>query len=258
MMKPLTGRIADIQRASLHDGPGIRTTVFFKGCPLQCAWCHNPECISPDVQTLFYPDKCIGCGRCAEGCFAGARVTCGRDVTVDELMEEILQDEVFYANGGGVTFSGGEPMLQKDFLHAVIDRCKEKGIHCAIETSLVIFDAPLLQKLDLVMADIKIWDSRLHKQYTGVGNERIKTNFEWLNGLGVPIHARTPLIPEIEQGIPQISQFLKGLSSVKKYELLPYHPLGIEKAEALQIEQRRFSVPDKELLNEVEQYAFIR
>ena len=110
------GLITEVQRFSVHDGPGIRTTVFFKGCPLRCAWCHNPECISPSPEELFYPEKCIGCGKCREGCFAGARVPCGRRIGQAELMRLILADRPYYGQDGGVTFSGGEPLLQADFL----------------------------------------------------------------------------------------------------------------------------------------------
>lgn len=258
MMNRQIGRITDIQRASLHDGPGIRTTVFFKGCPLRCAWCHNPECMDRSVQELFYPDKCIGCRRCDEGCFSGAKVLCGKDVTVDELMAEILLDEPFYLGGGGVTFSGGEPMMQRDFLDEMVDRCRARGLHCAMETSLIYFDVELFCKLDLVMADLKIWDSDLHLTHTGVRNEQIKENFQKLDALGVPVIARTPIIPQIEQGIPEISKFLFELEHVIQYELLPYHPLGLEKARALGRECARFSVPDQETMKEWNQYAFIR
>ena len=258
MMKSKIGRITDIQRASLHDGPGIRTTVFFKGCPLRCAWCHNPECLDFAVQELFYPDKCIGCGRCDEGCFSGAKVLCGRDITADELIKEILLDELFYVGGGGVTFSGGEPMMQREFLSEMLDRCGEKGIHRAIETSLIYYDESIFSKLDLVMADLKIWDSDLHLKYTGVRNEQIKENFQKLDSLGVPIIARTPIIPEIEQGIPEIAKFLLELKNVMRYELLPYHPLGLEKEKALGMKPATFSVPDKQTMKELNEYAFVR
>jgi len=258
MRRAVSGRITDIQRASIHDGPGIRTTVFFKGCPLRCEWCHNPECISSSVQELVYPDKCIGCNRCSEGCFSGARVACGKDVTPDELMAELLEDAVYYAGGGGVTFSGGEPMMQREFLSEMLDRCGERGLHRAIETSLICFDAHIFSKLELVMADIKIWDSDLHLRHTGVRNEQIKENFKKLNKLGVPIIARTPVIPQIEQGIPEIAEFLLGLENVIRYELLPYHPLGREKEKALGMESRHFTVPDKNTMKEWNQYAFIR
>ena len=252
-----TGLIADIQRSSIHDGPGIRTTVFFKGCPLHCAWCHNPECISFEKQTLFYPDKCIGCGKCDQGCFAGAKVTCGKEYTLDALMAELLQDMPYYRHGG-VTFSGGEPLAQREFLSKAVDACHEKEIHCAIETSLMGYDETVLRKFDLIMADLKIWDNDLHRLYTGSGNVQIKENFQKLNTLGIPIIARTPVIPEIPQQIPRISEFLKTLDNVKQYQLLPYHPLGMEKTRALGMEQPRFTIPTEQHMKEAGAYAFLR
>ena len=139
------GLIADIQRASFHDGSGIRTTVFFKGCPLSCVWCHNPECISFEKQMLLYPDKCIGCGLCDKGCFSGARLVCGREYTADDLLAEILQDKPYYGTDGGVTFSGGEPMAQKNYLSKIIDKCKKENISTAIETSLFYFDEEIIK-----------------------------------------------------------------------------------------------------------------
>jgi len=257
-MNKKTALIADVQRFSTKDGPGIRTTVFFKGCALSCAWCHNPECIDPRPQTLSYPEKCIGCGLCHLGCYSGAKVICGKRVSTLDLLEEILQDRAYYENGGGVTFSGGEPLLQRDFLSDMIDICHENGLHCAIESSLCIFDEEILKKVDLIMADLKIWDGDLHKQYTGVSNEKIKENFIKANVLDVPIIARTPVIPEIHQEIDKISQFLKGLENVIAYELLPYHPLGEDKRVALGQKTQKFTVPSKELMKELEKYVFIR
>ena len=260
------GIIADIQRASVHDGPGIRTTVFFKGCPLHCAWCHNPECISFQPQLMYYPEKCIGCGMCQRGCFAGARVLCGKEMTAEEVLKEILLDREYYGTEGGVTFSGGEPLAQKEFLSELIDACKEQGIHCAVETSLVYYEREIFKKLDLVMADLKIWDEEIHKTYTGVSNEAIKEHFKKLNALGVPIIARTPVIPEIKQDIEQISNFLKGLENVRQYELLPYHPLGESKHTALKAAKKveeaglaeHFTIPDRAYMKEQEKYVFIR
>ncbi len=255
----MTGLVADIQRASVHDGPGLRTTVFFKGCPLSCKWCHNPECISKDPEELFYPERCIGCGGCAEGCFSGARVKCGREYTPEELFSEILTDKEYYGEEGGVTFSGGEPLMQAEFLERVIDLCKKEGIHCAVETSLIIYNEAIFRKLDLVMADLKIWDADTHKLYTGVTNERIKENFERLSALGIPIIARTPVIPEIEQGIDKTAEFLRGLSSVIRYELLPYHPLGTDKRRALGMDPcQEFTVPTREFMKELSKYVFVR
>ena len=254
----IKGIIADIQRASVHDGPGFRTTVFFKGCPLKCEWCHNPECISFEPQILNYPEKCIGCGMCDKGCFAGAKVVCGKEMTVDEVMKEILLDKDYYGHDGGVTFSGGEPFAQREFLNAIIDKCNEYGISCAIETSMIYFDEDILKKLDLIMADLKIWSDELHLIHTGVGNKKIIENFEKLNRLNIPIIARTPVIAEIEQGIDKISEFLMGLNSVIKYELLPYHPLGESKRLAIGEEKRRFTVPSDEYMNSLSCFTFER
>lgn len=254
----INGLVADIQRASIHDGDGVRTTVFFKGCPLSCKWCHNPECISFEKEILYYPEKCIHCGMCDKGCFSGARVVCGKSMTADEVLSEIMLDVPYYGDTGGVTFSGGEPFAQKEFLNACIDKCKENGINCAVETSLMYFDEEIFKKLDFVMADLKIWNSDLHKEYTGAGNEKIIENFENLNKLNIPIIARTPVIPEINQGIDKISAFLKTLSNVRKYELLPYHPLGNSKRKALGQKADGFSVPSKEYMKELEKYAYIR
>lgn len=250
--------IADIQRASVHDGPGIRTTVFFKGCPLNCAWCHNPECISFEPQILHYPEKCIGCGMCDEGCFSGAKVVCGKEMTVQELLAQILLDRDYYGSDGGVTFSGGEPMAQKAFLKQIIAACKENGIHCAIETSLISYDEEIFSAMDYIMADLKIWDSELHKAYTGVENTQIKENFIRLNGLGIPIEARTPVIPEIQQDIAEISEFLKKLENVKWYKLLSYHPLGGSKRQALGLEPDGFTVPSAEYMEGLNKYVFLR
>lgn len=252
------GIVTDIQRASVHDGPGLRTTVFFKGCPLNCKWCHNPECISFEKQILQYPEKCIGCGMCDKGCFSGAKVLCGKEMTPKEILKEILLDKPYYASDGGVTFSGGEPFAQREVLEETIDLAKENGINCAVETSLVYFDERIFSKLDLVMADLKIWDDGLHKKYTGVSNKVIIENFKKLNSLGVPIIARTPIVPETDQGIPQISAFLKGLENVKQYELLPFHPLGETKRKALGLEKTEFSVPSKEYMKELDKYVFVR
>lgn len=252
------GLITDIQRSSVHDGPGIRTTVFFKGCPLNCEWCHNPEAISFEKQVLFYKEKCIGCGKCKEGCYNGARVVCGTEYTAEELLKQILLDKDYYTDGGGVTFSGGEALAQKDFLREVIKLCRLNGVGCCVETSLIYFDEEIFKSFDVVMADLKIWDEKTHQKYTGVSNKIIKENFKKLNDLGVPIIARTPVIPEIEQGIDKISEFLKPLKNVKQYELLPYNSLGETKRLALNGTERKFTVPSKEFMQELSKYTFKR
>lgn len=254
----MQGLISDIQRFSLHDGPGIRTTVFFKGCPLNCAWCHNPECIDFTPTELFYKEKCIGCNECSKGCFSGARVICGQEMSVTEIMSIIEQDSSYYGKTGGVTFSGGEPMAQKQFLNELVFSCKSKGIHTAIETSMIYFYSDILSQMDLIMADLKIWDSNIHKQYTGIANEDIIENLQKANSLGIPIILRTPVVPNIEQGIEQISNFAKDLKNIYKYELLPYHPLGETKRQALGLKQSDFREPTNQEMKELEQYAFIR
>ncbi len=254
----MTGLIADIQRACVHDGPGIRTTVFFKGCPLNCAWCHNPECISFQPEILHYQEKCIGCGFCDDGCFSGAKVVCGKEMTVDALMDQILLDKAYYGADGGVTFSGGEPLAQKAFLKQVIAACREEGIHVAIESSLLIYDEEVFASADYVMADLKIWDTAIHKRYTGIGNETIKENFLRLNELVIPIEMRTPVIPEIMQDIAKISAFARSLPNVVRYTLLPYHPLGNTKRKALGLPEDGFTIPTNEFMKELEAYVFLR
>ncbi len=254
----IKGCIADIERASTHDGPGLRTTVFFKGCPLSCAWCHNPECIDFKPQILQYPEKCIGCGQCEKGCFAGAKVVCGREMTVDAVLAELLRDRDYYGAEGGVTFSGGEPMAQALFLKELLERCRAEALHCAIETSMICYDEEIFKRADLLMCDLKIWDSETHRRYVGVGNERILEQLKKADGLGIPIILRTPVIPEIEQGIGEIAAFAKTLKNVVQYELLPYHPLGEGKRRALGAAESGFTVPSKERMKELEKYVFIR
>lgn len=231
--------IADIQRASIHDGPGLRTTVFFKGCPLSCAWCHNPECIGFKPQIMNYSEKCIACGQCDKGCFSGAKVVCGKEMTVSEVLEQILLDKDYYGENGGVTFSGGEPMAQKEFLYELIEKCKINGINTAIETSLIYFDEKIFRSVDLVMADFKIWNEEKHIKYTGVSNKNIIESFKKLDSLNIPYIVRTPVIDNITD-IEEIEEFLKTLKNMMRHEKLKYHPLGIEKAKALGIEQERF------------------
>lgn len=262
-----TGRIFNIRRFSTHDGGGIRTTVFFKGCPLRCAWCHNPEGIDFARRLLWFARKCIGCGSCVEAaCHGGVRRTdagiavdpaanenwdaileaCptgalrwdSRDVTVDEVMEVILRDMAFYAHGGGgATLSGGDPLLQVDFARALLLRCRAEGVHSAIETEL---HAPeevvraVLPLVDLIYADLKLMDDGLHRQYTGAGNERILSNLEWLltGPLSNRLILRTPLIPGItatEENLRAIAAWIAARNPAARWELLNYNPLAAAK-----------------------------
>ena len=250
--------ITEIERFSIHDGPGIRTVVFLKGCPLHCAWCHNPECISFEKQELYYPEKCIGCGKCAEGCYAGARVLCGRKMTPDEVLKEVLQDRAYYGETGGLTLSGGEPLAHPTFSKELFRLCKNEGIKTALETTLYCYDDEILSLTDHLMVDIKIWDHDLHQTYTGIGNREILENIRRADTLGVPITVRTPIIPDINdtvENIRSIAAFLKELNHVVAYELLPYHPLGRSKAEALGVTAPSFPIPTKEHMEELKQYA---
>lgn len=252
-----TALVTDIQGFSVHDGPGLRTTVFFKGCPMKCVWCHNPECISYEKEVMQYPEKCIGCGMCESGCYSGAKVICGKEMTAVEIFERILLDKPYYGTDGGVTFSGGEALSYPEILKEIIPLCKKEGIGTAIETALYLYDEEILSSVDLVMADFKIWDDAAHKKYTGVSNERIKENFRRLDALGVPFIVRTPLIPEITDSIENITSirnFVKDFKNIIKYELLDYNPLGNSKAEALGKDTPKIKAQAK-TVKEMKRYA---
>ncbi len=264
----MTTTIFDIQRNSYVDGPGIRTTVFFKGCNLRCAWCHNPESQSAKPQMMFYKNKCTGCGKCKEKCpnaleacaLCGrctifcprdARKICGKEYSVDEVLREIIKDKTFYENsGGGVTFSGGECMLQIDFLTEILKACKENGIHTAVDTAgHVPYDQfeRIIPYTDLFLYDIKCFDSELHKQYTSLGNELILENFKRLSGTGKPIWVRIPIIPTINDSLEEmikIKTFLDLCRKPEKIELLSYHALGEHKYSALGMCVRKFDAPN--------------
>ncbi|MBQ8407307.1 MAG: glycyl-radical enzyme activating protein [Clostridia bacterium] len=245
----MIGTIFDIQRFSVHDGPGIRTTVFMKGCPLRCKWCHNPEGLSRAPQLQFFEEKCIGCKRCgsrselsdAEKCPAEALSVCGREVDEDEVLKEILKDRCFYAEDGGVTFSGGECLLQADFVAAVLNKAKAQGFRTAIDTSgYVPWDSieKTLDCCDLYLYDVKCITPSLHKSYTGVDNALIIENLKKLNALGKDIWVRTPIIPDFnntETEICAIADLVASLSSVKQVTLMPYHTLGASKYKTLGI-----------------------
>jgi pyruvate formate lyase activating enzyme len=248
----IKGMVADLQRCSLHDGPGLRTTVFLKGCQLNCAWCHNPETISFQPEEMRYPDKCIGCGECEKGCFSGARVICGKEMTVSKVMEEVLQDKPYYGEDGGITISGGEPLCQPDFTEALLFECRRQNIRTAVESNLCLPGEkaiPILKQCDLVMADIKLWDEEAHVKWTGRPNGFAKENFKIAAESGIPLILRTPVVPGVndsEDEIRFIARFASGLKSLLYYELLAYHPLGAGKAEALGKPTLRFSQPAKE------------
>lgn len=263
--------VTNIQRFSLNDGPGIRTTVFLQGCNMRCAWCHNPETLSLQPVLMFYPNKCIGCGRCLTVCPQKAHrieqekhvinrqvcgaVSCGRCVSecasgalafsarmmdVDEVMREVRQDKLYYKrSGGGVTVSGGECMLNPGFVSALTKACHDEGIPIAVETNLCLSWEEVrsaLAGVDLVMFDVKLIDDDMHRRYTGVSNHRILENVARLDTLGVPLLARTPLIPGVTdtpENIRGISTLLSGLKNLTAYELLNFNPLGASKYDAM-------------------------
>ena len=267
--------IFDIQRNSFVDGPGIRTTVFFKGCNLRCKWCHNPESQSFEKQMMFYKDKCTGCGKCHEVCpnhlkkcdFCGkcelycpaeARKICGREYTSDEVFAEVIKDKAFYDNsGGGVTFSGGECMLQLDFLCEILKKCKAAGIHTAVDTAGNVpwksFEK-ILPFTDLFLYDIKAFGAELHRKDTGVSNELILENLKNLSGRA-DIIVRIPVIGgynDNDEEIRQIADFLKQIKIIKA-ELLPYHAMGEHKYTALGRNTESFNVPNKNFMNRSQQ-----
>jgi pyruvate formate lyase activating enzyme len=266
MEEQVSGFIFNIQRFSLHDGPGIRTTVFLKGCFLDCAWCHNPESGDGEPEIAYYADKCVLCGACAavcpeklhrihdaahtfirsgctrcgvcaEACVAGALSLIGRKITAGEALEEVKKDEAFYANsGGGMTISGGEPFYQSGFTLALLRLARQNGLHTCVETcGATSFD--ILREAaavtDLFLYDYKETDPEKHKEFTGLSNAGILENLEKLDALGSRIVLRCPIIPGCNdredhfRGIGDTANRLRGLIRI---DLEPYHPLGISKA----------------------------
>ena len=246
--------IADIQRSSVHDGPGFRTTVFFKGCQMRCPWCHNPETISFEPEMLHYPEKCIGCGKCDEGCFSGARIPCGRRMSVADVFREIERDMPYYGADGGVTLSGGEPLCQPAFARELLERCREAGVGAAIETNLGVpweIAEPVLSLCSVVMADLKLWDEAEHMRWVGASNRPVKENLSRIAALGMPLVLRTPIVPGVNatrEQIAPIAEFAARLPNLRYYELLSYHPLGLSKLAALGREAREFEKPTREMM----------
>ena len=266
----VTGILLDTKRFAVHDGPGIRTAFFTKGCPLKCRWCHNPESTSSAPQMGYYAELCRNCGRCAEDCPGGAQeiisgrhvwrsgvcracgwceAVCsggamklyGRPVTVEEACDLALEDRDFYEeSGGGVTVSGGEPLVQKEFTLALLAALKQEGIHTALDTCAFVPQQHLAEALtvtDLFLVDFKHADSAVHRQLTGQGNERIKANLEFLSARNARIEIRIPFVPgcnDSPENMEATGAFL-GKLQIECVKLLPYHALARNKYAALQM-----------------------
>jgi pyruvate formate lyase activating enzyme len=258
------GRIFDIQRFSIHDGPGIRTTVFLKGCPLLCSWCHNPEgrshemepwviegrcvrcgaCLGVCPDPAFGPGevpivdaaRCLRCGACVEACVTGARRLVGRDVGVEDVISEVERDRPFYEeSGGGVTLSGGEPFAQADFLLACLRASRDAGFHTAVDTSGHAPREVLLEATrwtDLFLYDLKLFDDERHRRETGVPAGPILDNLRALDEAGASVWVRIPLLPGVNDdtgNLDGLARFVKSLGTVRRVHLLPFHRSGTHK-----------------------------
>ncbi len=280
-----TGLIFDIKRYSINDGPGIRVTVFFKGCNLNCAWCHNPESISHNVEKLYSVNRCIRCsacvdnctvqactlteegivtdyeicrtcGKCADVCPTTASEISGRIETTANILKIIEKETVFFDKSeGGATFSGGEPLLQPKFLFELLDGCGRKDIHRAVDTAGLINTEVLLEaarRTDLFLYDFKLFDAERHKKWTGVRNDKIKENLSILAAAGTEINIRIPLIADVnddEENLSQSARFIASLAGEKKQvNLLPYHNIAQQKYRKLGREFNTFDLeePSKE------------
>lgn len=282
----ISGIVFDIQKLCVHDGPGIRTTVFLKGCSLRCFWCHNPESLKHNRELMFFDEKCIQCKQCMASCTEGVhtlengvhrleRTKCkacgacvsqcmtkalsmaGVTMTVNEVIDEVMKDAEFYkASNGGVTFSGGEALLQIDFLEAVLAACKQNNLHVAIETAGNVewqnFER-ILPYVDLFLYDIKMIDPIKHKQYVGADNTRCLSNVERLIKGENNVIVRVPVIPSInddDNEIEAITHFVKSINKETPVELLPFHKMGQTKYEslALDYEAQHLEAPSQETM----------
>ena len=278
------GIIFDISRFCVNDGPGIRTTVFLKGCPLHCSWCHNPEGISPNIQLSYNADKCIfcrkcvvacpnhchsffnnehlinynvcvQCGICSEVCEQDALELTGRKITVRDVVATILKDLPYYnASSGGVTLSGGEVLFQPEFSYSLLQVLKDYKIHTCIETSGIgkVDDLKrICEFTDLVLFDFKHSEKEALYRYTGANLNKVYDSLELLNSIKMPVVLRCPLIEDInmtEEHVGEISKLVNSMSNIYQIDLLPYHNFGCNKARKLLLPVNEFSTPSKEKL----------
>lgn len=283
------GKIFDIMKYSIHDGPGIRTTIFFMGCPLKCQWCHNPESQEYNQVLMYWPDRCVGCGQCLEACSNGAIISVGgkleyrrdqcqvcgacckvchagvrelvaKTKSVGEVIAEIEKDLIFYdESGGGVTFSGGEAIMQPVFLLEVLKECRKKEIHTAVETcGYVNFESlqRISEYVDLFLYDLKLMDRQKHQEYTGVTNELILDNLRWLAEHHPKVIVRVPIIPGInddEENLSQLGYFVTSLKRVNELHILPYHKAGADKYQRLGLKYKLpdIETPDNERMEQI-------
>jgi len=260
----VTGRVFDVQRFCLHDGPGIRTTVFFKGCPLKCKWCHNPESQKTQTELFYHASACIGCGECAKVCRNGAHSICGGHVfdrekcagclkcadvcpsaaletsgemkSVSEIMTEVLRDASFYKQGGGMTVSGGEPFMQPDLLVALLKSAKEAGIHTCVETSGAAKEDDLLRAMeytDIFLYDCKMIPGERHSRYIGCDGTKLHDNLRLIDSRGARTILRCPIIPEVNDNaeyFAYVAELANSLEHLLEVHLQPYHATGLSKA----------------------------
>jgi len=269
IIKDISGTVFHIQRFSVNDGPGIRTTVFFKGCPLHCSWCHNPESISSASELALRPDRCIqcgdcitacnnqaiysqngsyatnrslcqNCGECVDVCNSEARTIIGKKMSVQEVMAEIRKDVTFFQqSAGGATFSGGEPLFQHEFLLNLLQSCHQEGIHTIVDTTGFTSETILeliAKYIDLFLYDLKMMNDTKHRELTGISNQIVLENLRKLAQFGKKIIIRFPLIPTInddEENIHSLGEFVKSLRTIQEIHILPFHHLGSEKRQRI-------------------------